>query len=247
MTTVVTCYYRFPSKHSYNEYDQWINNFFKYLKCPIILFTSREMKSYFENMINQYNSNVFLIYKEFEDLTVFQKYDHIWHNQHEIDPQKNIRTKECYIVWNSKLEFIKEAIEINTFKSSKFIWSDIGNIRETPKFDMTNYPIYENISNDKIDIVLVEPFTDDEENLPYFFNCIHFSGSMFGGSIQSLLQFYSSFYQKFEEYIHNEKFIGCDQQIIASVYIKNKNSFNVVSAENDIIDKWFYLYKKYSS
>ena len=50
----------------------------------------------------------------------------------------------------------------------------------------------------------------------------------------------------FDIYVANNKFIGCDQQIIASIYLKNKELFNTITPNNIIIDKWFWLYYYYS-
>tara|TARA_B110001450_G_C17360945_1_gene375495 strand:- start:30 stop:203 length:174 start_codon:yes stop_codon:yes gene_type:complete len=47
-----------------------------------------------------------------------------------MDPGKKCgRSIGCYVLWNSKFQFLKEAIDINPFKSNKFIWNDIGSMR----------------------------------------------------------------------------------------------------------------------
>ena len=50
----------------------------------------------------------------------------------------------------------------------------------------------------------------------------------------------------FELYIKNELFIGCDQQIISTLFMTNKKKFNIIYPCNNNIDPWFFLYEYYS-
>jgi hypothetical protein len=250
--TVVSCYYKTPSKHSYDDYDKWINNLLMSIKCNIIIFTSSDLVSYFENIL-QFNKNLNLkiIVKEFIDLNILKKYNiDFWYNQNKIDPTPNYgRNKECYIIWNSKMNFIKEAIELNPFDSDKFIWNDIGSMRDN---DISNfiskYPLYNNISIDKLDIILIKDYEDKTQE--YYQNETHLSGSIFGTSKDTFLKIIYLFYKYLDEYVQNNLFIGCDQQILSTIYIRHPELFNLINPHinnmnNNIIDKWFYLYYHY--
>ena len=143
------------------------------------------------------------------------------------------------------MNFVKEAIELNPFNSDKFVWNDIGSMRDEAFAQyLTNYPLYKNISNDKLDIVLIQKY---ENEMQYFFqNEVHLSGSIFGGSKDTLLKIIDLYYKYFDEYAQNYLFIGCDQQILSTLYINNKELFNLIVAPHDgSIDKWFYLYYEY--
>ena len=171
-------------------------------------------------------------------------------NQHKIDPSPNIgRNKECYIIWNSKMNFIKEAIDLNPFNSDKFIWNDIGSMRNKYFSNfISKYPIYNNISNNKLDIVLLQNFKDTKQE--YYQNEVHLSASIFGASKDIFLQIIELFYKYLDEYIQNNLFIGCDQQILSTIYVRNPNLFNLIypykkNMNNEIIDKWFYQYYHY--
>ncbi len=238
--TIVSCYYKVPSKHSSSKYEEWINNFLKDSLFNIIIFTSYELMDFFSKYHNQ-NKNVILVIKEFEELRIYKEYKTIWDYQHYIDNQKNIRTKHCYAIWNSKLDFLKEAIELNPFKSDKFIWNDIGAVRDNlHKCYLIKYPKYDLISNNKIDIIMIKDFDNYEQK--YFQDEIHFSG-MYGGSIKDIMRFYDLYYKMFDKYLKNGYFIGCDQQLISSVYLENKDLFNPIETFNY---DWFYLLKYYS-
>ena len=257
--TVVSCYYKLPSKHTHDKYYNWIDNFLKNIKCNIIIFTSNDLVDFFKKYNN---ANIYIIIQNFEDLPIYKKYYDIWDYQHSIDNQKDIRTKYCYILWNSKLDFLKSAIELNPFNSDKFIWNDIGNVRNDEYINfLQNYPIYENISNKKIDIITINPnlFNNTNNTNNFFQDEICISASIFGSSVENILIFYELFYKKMDEYLINNKFIGCDQQIIYSIILENVHLFNLINPyidnytesgkliKKEKYDPWFYLFNYYSN
>lgn len=249
-TTIVTCYYKVNSKHSFDKYDKWLTLFLNNVNNNIIIFTSNDLVHYLKDKIKN-DINFKIIVKELDELYISKKYDNkFWNNQYQLDKQKTIcnRTIECYKIWNSKLDFLHTAINFNPFNSTKFIWNDIGNIRNNKDIILLkDYPKYNNISEGKIDIIMINNININDNNKIIFFNDdIVFSGSIFGGDYESILKFHKLFYLYFDIYIANNKFIGCDQQIIASIYLKNKELFNTITPNNIIIDKWFWLYYYYS-
>jgi hypothetical protein len=249
MATIVSCYYLLnKSKHSPSEYKVWIDNFILNLKkVNLIIFTSIKSKKFIQQILEQNKLIQFkIIEKEIDDFKVSKDYKDIWDDQFKKDPDPVCgRGIDCYKIWNNKFSFLKEAIESNPFNSEKFIWNDIGNVRNSNVFKfLNNYPLEKNISNDKVDIVLISPFTNNNQLL--FQNEIHFSGSMFGGHKDILLELEKLYYIYFEIYFKKDLFIGCDQQIISTLYLKNKNKFNSIIPHNSSIDEWFYLYQYYS-
>lgn len=251
--TVVSCYYKIPSKHNHFNYKIWINNLLLNIKCNIIIFTSLELVNFFKNIKNNNKDlKLIIIIKEINDLDILKKYDlDFWNNQYLLDPTPNIgRTKECYIIWNSKMNFIKEAIELNPFNSDKFIWNDIGSMRNNYFSNfISHYPLYNNISSDKLDIALLSDYTDKSQI--YYQNEIHLSGSIFGTSKDIFLKIIDLYYIFFDEYVKQNLFIGCDQQILSTLYIRYPELFNLINPyekniNNEIIDIWFYLYYYYT-
>ena len=255
--TLVSCYYLLRnSKHSAQQYDKWIKNLLLNLTSNIIIFVGKNEEKYISQILQNNNllkinkKTYLLIVKEFHDLPLVAKYSpDFWTNQENIDKQKWCgRGQGCYKLWNSKFHLLKEAIQLNPFKSDKFIWNDIGNIRNEAgaiKF-LNTYPTYNRISSDKLDIVLLKPFHNQTQF--FFQDEVHFSGSLFGGGKEILLELCELFYLYFDIYAKKNMFIGCDQQILATVYLKNREKFNcIVPPINCIdIDEWFYLYKYYS-
>lgn len=247
--TVVTCYYKFKSKHSAEDYEKWINLFLPNINCNLIIFTSPDLKDLLLNARRSYPNNTFIICQKFEDLELNRKYIDKWDYQYSIDPQKapehKKRTKECFILWNSKLLFLKKSIELNPFNSDKFVWTDIGCLRNSNNINLLfNYPVYEKISTGKIDITLL--CTINNLYQEFFINEIHFSGAMFGSDSNTILIFCELFYKYFDNFINQNKFIGCDQQTISAVYNKHRELFNPIKPERYWVDVWFFLWQYYT-
>jgi hypothetical protein len=246
--TLVTCYYRVNSKHPVEDYNKWIHNFIPNFYGNLVIYTSSDLVDYFNPLIK--DKNIKLIVKNITDLTIYKKYEDIWDEQKKKDIFCSSRTKECYILWNSKFDLLKEVIETNPFRSEKFIWNDIGNVRDLNHVSiLKNYPKYDSISNNQMDIALINPFN----NKPHFFqNSVHLSGSIFGSDKQTILILHKLFYEMFDIYLKNDKFIGCDQQILNSVYCNCPNLFNLIDhrdTKHNIpswVDPWFCLYSYYS-
>lgn len=252
--TVVTAYYRIKSKHDSQKYDEWIHNLLLNVGklCKMIIFTSPELVDYMNGICekNKKGAAFTIISMPMKDFMIVQQYpSNVWSHQYSLDPQKACgRTIECYLIWNSKLWFIKEAMERNVYGSDKYVWIDIGSFRNNDvnvcADILDNFPAYEKVSHDKIDIMLIHPYLPHEMNNFVFFNTVHLGG-MFGGGIYAIRELYELFYSSLYFYLSNKHFAGCDQQILSTCYIRNKNLFNLVTKKNshDTWDVWFYLYK----
>ena len=249
MATVVTCYYQFNSKHSPEQYDQWLSTFLKNIECNLVIFTSPDLVKYLYDKRAKFPEKTQIYPIELADLEIAQKYSKFWNQQYKMDRQKHCgRTKECYILWNSKLWFLKKAIEENPFGSVDFVWTDIGCLRTNQttslKYLSVRYPRSDKISKDAIDIVLLAPFQNKNQKI--FIDEVHFSGAQMGGHKDTILRFYDLFFRKFDEHINAGIFIGCDQQTISSVYIENSSLFHCITPEKAWIDPWFFLWQYYS-
>ena len=127
---------------------------------------------------------------------------------------------------------------MNPFNSDKFIWNDIGSMRDDNYYkNIVNYPQYDKVSKDKLDIVLLRDYNNTSQM--FFHEEVHLSGSIFGGGKEIILKLHKLFYIYFEIYVRNNKFIGCDQQIMSTLFLKNRESFNQVKPIYRIIDEWF--------
>ncbi len=254
--TLVTCYYNIKSKRPHNDYLKYIDLLLKNLdkNINLIIYTASDLVYIFEKYLITHN-NFKLAIKNFEDISLYNKYKEIWEHQYQKDKQKNTgRSYYCYILWNSKINFITETIDLNPFGSDKYIWIDVGCVRNNIYGNVIkNFGNgFNKISQNKIDIVLLKDFTSIQLNQKYFQDEIHFSGAIFAGTTDTFKKYSKLYYEKFDEYVKNDKFIGCDQQIISSVYLENIDLFNPINPKTFIqtsklkLDPWFFLLFYYS-
>lgn len=256
-TTIVTAYYRIKSKHDPQKYEEWMHNLLVNVgkSCKMVIFTSPELVQYIENICekNKKGATFTVISIEIKDLKIAQYYSkNVWWKQYSLDPQKACRrTIGCYLIWNSKIWFMNQAIERNIYGSDKYIWTDIGSFRNNDSAVcasiLEKFPLYERISNDKIDIMLIRPYLPHEMNQIVFFNTVHLGG-IFGGGVNAVRQLYKLFYESLHFYLTNNHFAGCDQQILSTCYMRNPKLFNLVTKKNpnDPWNEWFYLYKHWN-
>lgn len=252
--TIVTAYYCVKSKHNPQQYHVWIQNLLLGVGrfCKMVIFTSPDLINYMNAICSKNIRGALftVIGIPMKDFKLLQRYPlKIWAHNYSMDPQKACgRTVECYLIWNSKLIFMKEAIERNVYGSDKYIWVDIGSFRNADTTILEHFPVYERVSEDKIDIMLIRPYSHDEMNQLIFFNTVHLGG-MFGGGIGAINQLFQIFYKALDIYITGKQFAGCDQQILSTCYMRSPELFNLVTKNKDnnnnkdTWDIWFYLYK----
>ena len=248
--TIVSCYYCIKSKHSPEQYDRWITNFLSTVQTTLVLFTSPDLQiTLYDKCSENLKSRIKIIAIALYDLPLAKQHESAWDQQYEMDKQKQSgRTKECYILWNSKLWFLMQAIQENPFESDKFVWTDIGCLRTVDseiQSKLIKYPLYDNISDTQLDIVLLSPF---QEYKLVFQDEVHFSGAIFGGHKDTILKIYDLFYNRLNAFIQQGLFVGCDQQTMASVYMTNSDLFHSITIPEHIwIDPWFYMWQYYVS
>lgn len=125
-TLVITAYYPVKTgKHSTNEYDIWIQNFFECVTCPVIFFCDSQMKLKLQDKAGK---NIRFIVRDFYSFKLMQEpWKSRWEEFHKIDSEKHLHSPELYAVWGAKQEFVQEAIQLQESKS--YIWCDVGCFR----------------------------------------------------------------------------------------------------------------------
>jgi hypothetical protein len=251
--TVVTAYYRVKSKHEPSQYDAWINNLLLHVgrNCKMVIFTSPDLIGYMNAVCekNALGASFTVISLEMKEFKLLKRYPlKMWVEQYAMDPQKWCgRTIECYLIWNSKLMFLKEAMNRNIYGSDKYVWIDIGSCRTTTNAKLLeHFPRYEKVSNDdKVDIVLIHQYAPEEMKQVIFYNSVHLGG-MFGGNIKAINRLHEQFYKALDVYLCGKCFAGCDQQILSTCYVHNPEMFNLIIPDSTKGDIWFYLYHHWS-
>ena len=129
--TVVTAYYPLKkSKHTHEEYMEWIETFFRVVTVPIVCFCPRFVMTSLSRLSRRH-PHVHYITRELHEFSLTSpKWKEFWEQQYHLDPEKAVHSPELYMVWALKQEFVKHAIKQDVFKTDYFLWCDIGYFRD---------------------------------------------------------------------------------------------------------------------
>jgi hypothetical protein len=133
--TVVTAYYRVPSKFKAGKYDEWMKNMLS-LQDAMVIFTSQDLVPQIKELRSHALNRTVIIPLALDDLpigTVFSP--DFWQDQLDRDPEKNRhKSYQLFWIWLSKSWCTTQAIRLNVFQSDLFMWSDIGCFRD-PRYN----------------------------------------------------------------------------------------------------------------
>lgn len=237
--TIVTMFYDIRKKENYkykSEFNHNINRYFEFaknfiLKLPynLIIFTDEEKCiDFVKNERTNFKEKTYICNKSFEQ-TYFYKYiDKLNELQNKFtifNTQLEHETPHYIILNNNKFDFIANAIDLNPFNSSHFIWMDFGINHVAENTEMIN----EWICNvpDKIKQLCINPYTENLEPKKYF-EMIHHNtgGGLFSGSKENLLKYSELFKQKTEE-IYNDNWYQIDEAVMSLVQKENPDIFDL--------------------
>ena len=129
-TTIVTAYFRIPSKHSEHEYQVWIRNMLS-LQDAMVIFTSPDLVEYMKFWRQHAIDRTCLIPMSLKETRMATQFDTAFWEMHAIfDPGRHIHPNyQLYLIWNEKTEWLKRTLDANPFHSQFFAWVDIGYFR----------------------------------------------------------------------------------------------------------------------
>jgi hypothetical protein len=222
-STVVTAYFRVPSKHANEKYDQWMANMLS-LQDSMVIFTFPS----FENNIRRHREfaadRTYIVTMELEKLPVAVKYPlSLWERMFDMDYEKVIhRSYMLFWIWLSKPWFVLKSIDLNPFSSENFIWADIGSFRDSTYNGDTLVRYPEIIPQFSI---LVQTFqtpnfvdnpviikNDSTMNNRRFF----VAGASMAGKMKTWIRFNKAYDLTVQKYFEGDLFVGEDQAIIQS-------------------------------
>lgn len=235
--TIVTMFYKIREKennntgstlnHTINRYIELAKQFILKLPYNLIIFTDdkeiadiiyEERKKLIQKtiIINKPFENTYY-YKHLNTLSELQKKFTILngHIEHE--------TPMYIILNNNKFYFMEDAIKLNPYKSSHFIWMDFA-INHVA-LDLDKIHEWINLVPDKIKQLCINPYienTDNKEMFKYIHH--HTAGGLFTGSANNLLEYCRLFKEKTEQ-IYNEDWYQIDEAVMTMVHRENRNLF----------------------
>lgn len=251
MATVVSAYFRIPSKHPREDYLYWIKNFLEHIPCHLVFFTDPELVPLFTVWRGQYIDRTVFIPFNLNDAEAYKKYGNaFWDAELEKDTEYDwqtgtihIHNPRLYAIWYEKKEFVLKAIALNAFHHEKFMWCDAGGFRITSWLDqLKNFPNPDKISNSKFFFYNIEPFTEDELQNPLsdFSKVTKIAAGYLAGTADIWKQYSQDYDIILQEYIKHGMFVGKEQSVMAAMYIANPSFFELLPANKNCEDFWFY-------
>ena len=167
----------------------------------------------------------------------------LWRNQKMLDHEP-YHTPELYAIWNEKLNFLTESIANNTFDSDYFLWTDIGCFRDYWQTkDLVTYPdIYTTsraLGREKVFFLQVDRFSAAEMVanreggfLDFDFRLVNrLAGTVLGGHKDAVLKYAEKYYKTMDVMRQRGRFIGKDQNIMATVAVLYPELVHLVPPE----------------
>ncbi len=259
--TIVTAYFRI-NKNKYNtDYIDWMSNFLLFLDKNLIVFTGIDTYEIIKKFRENYKSKTFIIVMSFEDFYNYKYLDYFnkdCQRDHMNMRYKDLRNPYLYMIWNEKLKFVERAMNLNPFKTTHFAWCDIGYVRNKiyiDKYLKNGFPNVSKLTEDKVYMLNIDyQFTNEDFKDPYDQKFRYIDNKIGGGFIigneKNLRKMIDEFYNTILiDYMKNDYFIGEDQTLYTSLYLKNPSLIKLIRGDNDETTlpfcemKWFYFLK----
>jgi len=250
--TVVSAYYPIPSKFPVEKYLDWMIGFWPRIKCALVFFTDPVLAPIFQDMLKGREGPTRIIGVPFHELAAFKKLSaEVWTYTRAIDPEQLRHSAELYAIWYEKKEFIARAIDANPFGSDHFVWCDAGICRRPEWVDfLQGFPKREFIPPaGRMLILRIAPFEEQDARpdkngiMGNFGERVSVGGGILASDIAGWKSCSKAYDAMLMRYYFADRFIGKDQNIIASMIIENPELAVLIDppTEMNTIDRWFYL------
>lgn len=218
-SSIVTGYFRIPSKHSSSKYDSWMKNMLS-LQDPMIVFTQAEMVDKIRGFRQHALNRTVIVELELEELPITKMGDaDFWPHQLEIDVEKKIHAGyQVFWIWLSKSWLVVQGSEMNPFDSSFFMWCDIGSFRDSKYNNRLLIQHAELVPDGSL--IWMAHRTPNPPSSPIWADKLkerqHFyqSGSQAAGSTVAWRDFHKQFAITIDRFVAKGLFIGEDQTVI---------------------------------
>lgn len=238
MTTFVTAFYKLDER-MYCTSSDYLRLFKPLADCGINIHLFIQPKLY--EMYNQeigIRDNIYITLLEFEELSIYQQLKNV---KVQLPENRNYEkdTREFMILMNSKIEFVKRAIDENKFNSTYFSWIDFG-ISKVCKSQDT----LKNLKYIQIKYGLFIP-TIHQKSLITFNNVSwRFCGGFFIGDKESILNFYQLYQLYFMKIIEKTNILTWEVNFWA--YLELMDVFNPYTYFADHNDSML-IFNKYGN
>ncbi len=251
--TVVSAFYPISSKFPVERYLQWIQQFWPATCCPLVWFTTPEYAPLFVTMFQDRKGPTLIKTLPMSEFAAIRKLSPaIWGLARQKDPEQNVHhTPELYAIWYEKKEFVLRVIEENPFGTETFVWCDAGICRFPSwiPYIATRFPLDLMIPRGRLLLLEIDPFREGAaaaaaDGIPGNFETRNTVGGGIQASDRTGWEAWSRAYDAmFMRYYLAGRFVGKDQNIMASVALEHPNLVHIVPSPKSVnsVERWFFL------
>ena len=261
--TIVTAWYILKSKFNINTYRVWMSNFLNNVNnFNLVIYTNKESIHLFESLIKN-NSKIKVVMKEWDEFYGYKWKDN-WINNHKKNSSLNNNSRfntdwKLNMLWNEKINFVKETKENKLFDSEWYGWCDIGYFRGgnnlTPK-EISKWPSKDKINlldknkiyygrpgnNKSLNMLFKIIMNKNKDNMPVIPippGQVSISGGFFLSHKDKIEWWNTTYYNRLNDYFNYEYLVKDDQIIIIDCIINNLTNFKLIEEQNPLKDRWF--------
>ena len=237
MATIVTAFMTNVNNVEFRSCEKYIEFGKKLLSqaIPTVCFLERKIYNDFFQSCSQDYPNTHFIMFERNEIYLYDFEDQLSkYYVHTDNPQKD--TPGYMFVQCHKTEWVKQAIHVNPFHTTNFIWIDFGifhMIKNEMDFAL-NLNALSTKTYDQVRIASCRDLDDFCENDIFRVISWYFAGSIFGGSSTILLEFASIMKKKCIELIKRKKHIMWEINIWYILYKKYPELFSPYHCNHDL-------------
>jgi len=229
-----------PSGQSLNDYLKHFQNLAN-TNLPFHVFISSSYEESFKEKYSSYK-NISYDILNLEDLEIYKELQDVEYGRPAVIVENTKQTNNYNIFNNSKIEFVKRAIDKNIFNTNQYAWIDLG-IDYIIK-DKNTYTFLLETKLKENGIVIPTIWGRSKQRADDF-NHINwrFCGGFFLGDKDSLLHFYSLYRTNFKNIITEKKVLPCEASIWS--YFEEFLGWSVNAYSSDHNDTMLRIPKKY--
>lgn len=247
--TVVSMYFTLnKSKHSQNDYENWIKSFMVSVDSPKVIIC--DIKS--QKLLQRYHGTSKVVYYVYENIwhimRLLEKYrgmkyiDNYFTKQQRLDRESRIHNPDLYAIWNLKSFILKFVSDDNPFGSSYFIYTDVGAWRQGIIDNWPDEDFIKKLMEVQKDRVLFAQISDDLSDFEV--NDI-IQGGIIAGNKKSIDSLFKNYYSIHDERVRKDRFVGKDQILMNYLAFRYFNSTTIKLRTwkltcSKSYDRWFF-------
>lgn len=242
---IVSAFYPLEkSKHSSDEYSEWLSHFLRQVVTPIYFYCPPEMEPLVRSIRGGTGPiTIDVRYSSAFDVPPLKDLELAYKKMHRYDREKQIHSPELYAIWSAKSFFLAEALRqlgISSNSDSRLryaFWTDAGSFREEHAYSTWPYlprveEVFSSISSEIKIFFPIERLPNPSISLwsPTLGPVdVSFSeGSFFGGPPSSVFWFEKTYYAYHDYWLSQHVFVGKDQTLYNALFLLYPENFITV-------------------